>query len=146
MELKNFGGILNFAIEIEATGQAFYRAAAANPTCTPQRALFEEFAGDGTKNEQTILRTRRENVTEMILEPISDFTGAAFVSDCRGAEGMSLQEVLACAMGLEEKAERFYAQAAEKLRALPEVSRALSRIGKKRALHRERLAGLMKQR
>jgi rubrerythrin len=146
MELRNFGGILNFAIEIEAAGQAFYRAAAANPTCTPQRVLLEEFAGDEMKNEQTMLRTRRENVTEMILEPISDFTSAPFVSDCRAVEEMSLQEVLAGAMELEEKAERFYAQAAEKLRALPEVSRALSRIGKKRALHSERLAGLMKQR
>ncbi len=139
MELKNFGSILNFAIELESTGQAFYRGSAANPACSAHSALFQEFAEDERKNEQTMLRTRRENVTEMILEPIYDFSRASFLSSVDGVEGMGLKEFLASALDLEEKAERFYTQAAEKIRALPEVARALVRIGNRRAAHRERL-------
>jgi hypothetical protein len=106
--------------------------------------LFEELAADQGKNEQTMLRTRRENVTEMILEPISDFNRAPFLSDTAGvgAEALSLKEVLAHALDLEEKAEGFYIRAAEKIKALPEVSRALARMASKRSAHRRSLSGL----
>ena len=139
MKLQNFGSILNFAIELETAGQAFYHAAAASPACSERKALFEEFAADGKKNEKNILRTRRENVTEMILEPIPDFTSNPFLSDRQGVQTMSLDEVVARALELEHKAERFYNQAAEKISALPEVSRILARTATRHAAHKARL-------
>lgn len=139
MKLQNFGSILNFAIELETAGQAFYQAAAANPDCSGHEALFEEFTADGKKNEKNILRTRRENVTEMILEPIPDFTSDSFLSDHQGVQTMSLDEVVARALELEYNAECFYNHAAEKIRALPEVSRILARTATRRAAHKARL-------
>lgn len=142
MELQNFGGILSFAAELEAEDAAFYRAAATNPNCVQSKGMLEEFAADEKKNEKTMLRVRRENVTEMILEPITDFTKEPFQSSREGVDVMSWDQVVSKALELEEKAERFYSQAAEKIRALPEVSRALSRMAKRRAAHSDRLGSL----
>lgn len=142
MELQNFGSILSFAAGLEAGDLAFYEAAAANPACAEHESMLAEFAADEKKNEKTMLRVRRENVTEMILEPITGFSGEPFLANREGVDGMTADQTLAKALELEEKAERFYRQAAERMRALPEVSRALIRIARLRSAHRERLTGL----
>ena len=79
-------------------------------------------------------------MTEMILEPIRNFTRDPFVTDREGVETMSLANVLDTARKMEERAESYYTQAAEKVRALSEVSRALKILAHKRAGHKERLA------
>ena len=142
MELKNFGSVLNFAAELEASDGAFYRCAAQNPSCQSYKDLFEGLSKEHKQNEQRILRLRRENVTEMILEPIKDFTRIPFILECTGAERMSLEEVLERARKLEIRSEHYYREAAGKLKALPEVSGELKRIGKKHAVHEEKLRDL----
>ncbi len=144
MGLRNFGSILNFAVELETADQEFYRAAAANPACAKYKALFEGLATEAQKNEQAMLRARRENVTEMILEPIYGFSSEPFLSEREGAETMSLDRAVEVASELEDRAERFYTQAAEKIEALREVSRALARTAKRRAANKARLAALDK--
>jgi hypothetical protein len=104
--------------------------------------MFEKFAVDAGKNIKDAQRTRRENVTEMILEPISDFVRAPFCEECVGADSMSSDEALATARRLEERAVGYYTQAAEKIKKQPEVSRALKTICKKHKAHREKLAAL----
>lgn len=142
MPLKNFGSILTFAAELEADDQAFYSAAAASRACEKYRSDLEAFASAGKKNEKEMLRTCRESVCEMILEPIVDFTRNPFLSDRGGVENMSLEEVLSKALELETKAINFYTEGAEKIRALPEVSRALARTAKRRRANKERLLAL----
>jgi rubrerythrin len=142
MPLENFGSILNFAEELELQDEEFYATAANNPACAEFRAIFEEFAADAKKNIKNIQRTRRENVTEMILEPIKDFVRAPFCKECEGAATLEAPEVLTTAKGLEERAERYYTEAAAKIKALPEVSRALKTVGKKHSAHLRRLADL----
>ena len=135
MPLENFGSILNFAEELENQDEAFYSAAASNPACSEYKDVFEQFAADAGKNIKTIQRTRRENVTEMILEPIKDFIRAPFCEECEGAATMEAAEVLRSANTLEGRAERYYTEAAAKIKALPEVSRALKILGKKHTAH-----------
>ena len=142
MPLENFGSILNFAEELEQQDNEFFTAAAGNPACVEYKDVFEQFAADAAKNTKTIQRTRRENVTEMILEPIKDFVRAPFCEECAGAGSMSAEEALAAARRLEERAVNYYTQAAEKIKALPEVSRALKTMGKKHKAHREKLAAV----
>lgn len=139
MSLQNFGSILSFAIELEASDKAFYLACASNPACAQCKSLLEELAAHAGKNEKLMLRTRRENVTEMILEPIRDFTKTPFLANREGADGMDLDQVLAKAVELEEKAERFYTEAAEKIKGLPEVARALARAATGRAANKGRI-------
>ena len=142
MSLENFGSILNFAEELESQDQEFYNIVAANPSCGDYKALFEEFARDAGKNTKTVQRTRRENVTEMILEPIKDFKREPFCEECQGADALDAAGALEAANRLESRAQRYYAEAAVKIKALPEVARALKLLGKKRKGHLDKLAAL----
>ena len=95
--------------------------------------MFAEFAAAVDKNVKAVQRTRRENVTEMILEPIRDFMRAPFCEECGAAGLMNADEALKTASRLEERAVRYYTEAAAKIKAQPEVARALKAIGKKHA-------------
>ena len=142
MPLENFGSILNFAEELEKQDQEFYSAVADNPACAEHKEMFEQFANDAEKNKKAVQRARRENVTEMILEPIRGFTRAPFCEECQMADNMGVDEALATSNRLVDRAERYYTEAAAKIKAQPEVSRALKTICKKHKAHRERLAAL----
>ncbi len=145
MPLRSFGAILTFAAELEAADEEFYGKSAANPAAAEYKTVLEELAAEKKKNEKLMLRTCRESVCEMILEPIVDFARAPFLSDREGAETMNRDSLMEHALMLETKAEQFYAEAAEKIRALPEVSRALARTGSRRAADRKRLEELSKK-
>ena len=142
MPLENFGSILNFAENLEKQDQEFFAAAADNPACAEYRAVFTQFADDSGKNIKSVQRTRRENVTEMILEPIKDFIREPYCEECAEAGSMSAGDALATAKRLVDRAERYYTEAAAKIKALPEVARALKTISKKHKAHREKLASL----
>lgn len=144
MPLKNFGSILNFAAELETADYNFYKTAAANPAGADQKTILESLAEEKKKNEELMLRTCRESVCEMILEPIVDFTRTAFISDRAGADKMNWDLLLSKALQLETTAQKFYVEAAEKIMALPEVSRALNRTAKRRAADKEKLQELSK--
>ena len=139
MPLENFGSILNFAENLECQDLAFYELVVANPACAAYKSAFKELAADVRKNLKTVQRARRENVTEMILEPIKDFKRAQFCEACQGAETMTAAEALDAALRLESRAENYYNAAAEKIKALPEVARALKKLGKNRRAHIEKL-------
>jgi hypothetical protein len=79
MPLTNFGAILNFAETVEREDMEFYRQASSIESVAPYRVLFEMFVGEGKKNISLVQRTRRENVTEMILEPIRDFVREGYL-------------------------------------------------------------------
>ena len=135
MPLENFGSILNFAEELELQDLGFYKTLVENPACAEYKQLFEEFAAAIDKNVKNVQRTRRENVTEMILEPIKDFIRAPFCEECVGVDKMNAAEALDAARRLEDRAVRYYTEAAVKIKALPEVARALKLLGKKHSAH-----------
>jgi rubrerythrin len=139
MPLENFGSILNFAEELESRDREFYTAAATNPQCASLQTLFSELAADAERNVVTVERLRRENVTEMILEPVQDFKRADFCEDCEKAPALSAAQALETATRLEARADRYYSEAAEKLKVLTEVSRTLKTLGKIRKTHIARL-------
>ncbi len=145
MELKNFGSIFNFAAELETADQMFYKTAAANPACAKHKALLEELAVQARKNKMTMLRARQENVTEMILEPIYGFSSESFLIDRDGAEKMTWAQTLELACKLEDKGHDFYIQAAEKIKALREVSRVLARTATRHVASKARLVATQKQ-
>jgi len=142
MPLENFGSILNFAEELESQDQEFYEAVAGNPACSDHKQMFEQFAADAKKNLKTVQRTRRENVTEMILEPIKDFVRAPYCEVCQAAPDMTAEDALATANRLEDRAVRYYTEASVKINAQPEVARALKLLGKKHNAHRDSLAAI----
>ena len=142
MPLENFGSILNFAEELELQDLGFYRTVAENPACKDYKDMFAEFAAAVDKNVKAVQRTRRENVTEMILEPIRDFMRAPFCEECGAAGLMTADEALKTASRLEDRAVRYYTEASAKIKALPEVARSLKAIGKKHAAQLAKLQEL----
>ncbi|MGD9412423.1 MAG: ferritin-like domain-containing protein [Desulfobacterales bacterium] len=139
MPLENFGSILNFAEELELQDLDFYKTVVENPACAEHKQMFEEFAAAVNKNIKSVQRARRENVTEMILEPIKDFVRAPFCEECEGADSMSAVDAVDAARRLEDRAVRYYTEAAAKIQAQPEVARALKTVGKKHAAHLNKL-------
>ena len=142
MQLNNFGGILNFAIDLEAKDEAFYASAVSNSECSEYKAAFGQIISDCQKNQKTVQRVRRENVTEMILEGISDFSSEAYEIEHGAPDNMKRAEILELAGKLEKRAEQYYLDAAEKIKALSEVARALKMLAKKRTTHLKNLADL----
>ncbi len=133
MPLTNFGAILNFAETLEKDDQQFYRQACEHPAAGTLGDLLADLAAEGKKNIALVQRTRRENVTEMILEPIQDFRRDSYqVSVDNLADIEQASALLEAAAALEHRALRYYMDAAEKIRALPEVARALKTLAKKR--------------
>lgn len=132
MPLTNFGAILNFAEKVEQDDMEFYRQASSSAAAEPYRLLFEMFFREGKKNISLVQRTRRENVTEMILEPIRDFVRDSYQQTIGDVDGMDLPAILSSVDAIENRAIRYYTDAAEKISALPEVSRALKTLAKKR--------------
>ena len=139
MPLETFGSIMNFAEELEKQDQQFYAAAAKNPACTAYQTLFAELGADAARNMTTVQRIRRENVTEMILEPVRDFARGSFCETCAEAARMGASEALETATRLEARADRYYAEAAEKVKALSEVAQSLKALGRNRKVHIARL-------
>ena len=139
MPLINFGSILNFAEQIETQDQEFYTGLAENKACADYKTMFQQFALDGKKNQKTVQRIRRENVTEMILEGISNFTKDPYLEKQTDPKTLNAGDALTCARRLEERADRYYMDAAEKIKALSEVSRALKLIAKTRKAHLKKI-------
>jgi rubrerythrin len=140
MSLTNFGAILSFADEMEKKDEAFYTALMDSPRCSDQKELFGKFVKEGGKNRKNIERTRRENVTEMILESIEGFDRGPFLLDPGDTSVLDADGALEAARKLEARAERYYLEASAKLKALSEVSRTLKGIAKKRGARMRKLA------
>ncbi len=142
MPLINFGSILNFAEEIETQNRDFYTAAAQNSESAECHDLFAQFVRDAQKNIKNVQRARRENVTEMILEQIRDFTRDSFCESYEGTDAMSAQQAIGTALKLEDRAVRYYGEAAKKLKAMSEVSRTLKMLAKKHIKYYNKLKEL----
>jgi rubrerythrin len=142
MPLINFGSILSFAEELEKQDLAFYTDAAGNPAGSIHSEMFAQFVKEAKKNITNIQRTRRENVTEMILENVEGFTRAPYCTECGVAVEMETAEIIATAHRLEDRAVRYYMAAAEKLKAQSEVARVLKQLGKKHTARQAKLAPL----
>jgi rubrerythrin len=136
MPLTNFGAVLNFAEDIEAADAAFYQAVGASAGGDIGR-LLTRLAQEAGQHAAIIQRTRRENVTEMILEPITGLSRRQFL-EASGelSEPFDAAAAMDAARRLENRAIRYYTEAAERIGALPEVVRALKQLAKK---HHKRL-------
>ena len=122
MELGTFGVILKFAMEIEQESINFYESASSVVKDEKLLDHFQDLQKRGMKRIKTLERVRRENVTEMILEPIiglnsDNYKLATEISS--GAEETDIQEL---AVSIEKKLLEFYSHAAVKVDFLSEVA------------------------
>jgi hypothetical protein len=131
MALSTFGAIMGFAAEIVQQTEAFYRTMvqkAKDPIlCGALQVLLEE---EG-KNYSLMEKTRRENVTEMILEPIAELDQGHYEIETKGMDQTKDAGLLKTAMILEERERRFFSEMSDKV-PLPEVRRIFRKVAQKK--------------
>jgi len=132
--LTTFSAVLSFAVELEGESARFYEAAA--KVADDLAETFENYARRSTKRQQRMVAVRQDNITEIILEPISglnraDYQIAIVVPTDR-------QQAVALAIELETNAEKFYVEAEPKLN-VTEPRRAFQKMAQE---NEERIAEL----
>jgi hypothetical protein len=112
--LNTFGAIMGYAIELEARLRDFY-----------QGTGNDKRAADADKRRTNLERVRRENVTEIKLEPIEGLSDQDYVIDYtdHSDEGQ---------FAAEQNAARFYSDTAPKIN-VREVQRVFERHAKQHA-------------
>ena len=122
MDLGTTGAILSFALKREAEIGAFYgkyTTLVSNPSL---KEVFERIQKAQKKRERMLTRFRRENVTEMILEPIYGFESDAHELTISSEDSPDDSFLKESAIKIEESSHSFFLKASEKTTFLPEVS------------------------
>lgn len=131
MPLKGFGVILTFAETIETENKDFYLKGKSQLPEGEHKDFLDELIKEKEKQIKQVQRVRRENVAEMILEPVEDFTRDPFLIDVDKLEAAEPGKIMEAARKLEERNRSYYKEAAKKMKALPEVASALQQLEKK---------------
>jgi len=125
VELTTFGAVMKFALDLEAEVSSFYESAIGVATDPDFGKLLESLFHRGQQRIKTLLRIRRENVTEMILEPIAGLDSEDHVLVTVIPEGADDRIVRETAAALEARIHEFYMHAAAKIDFLSEAAYAL---------------------
>jgi len=128
VELATFGAVLGFAITFEQQLGTFCRTLQGSASGELSGRLAQAIEA-AQKREKLLERVRRENVAEMILEPISGFRSEDYtLGDVPGA-GASPEALAGAWHRAEQTAVSFYTLGAQKL-PIPEVKRIFERLAK----------------
>ena len=121
MSLTQFGSILSFAILLEEKLVGFYT----NLASKENGILSEEFSKRAkacVKRKQRLERSRRENITEITLEPIEGLDESNYKLNLSGKSPQDIDE-------MEKRVITFYFDVTPKINVL-ETRRALKRCQK----------------
>ncbi len=129
MELGTFGAVMGFASQLVMQSATFYETAANSVKDSGLAAVLRSLCKDGKRDWATMEQTRRENVTEMILEPIAGLAKEDYEIDMNKSEVDA--EILKTALRLEERDWRFFKDSASKM-PLPEVARVFKKMAQKK--------------
>ena len=140
MELGTFGSILKFALEQENEAIQFYKSASAHLSNQRLNELFSELVIRGEKRIKTLERVRRENTTEMILEPIVDFDSEKYSIGKAISDSGDDESLRKTATEIETMLENFYITAAKKIEFLSEAAYAFELLAEKNAETKKRLS------
>ena len=110
-ELNTFGAVMTYAIEMETRIHNYYQAMG-----------NAELAREADKRREKLERVRRENVTEIKLEPIDGLHEADYLLNLADSSLSGQRAVAAIAA-------QFYADTAPKMN-VREAQRMLERLGK----------------
>ena len=131
MALSTFGAIMGFAAEMVGQTKETYEDLIGKAGNSSLKKTLRELAEEEKKNYSLMEKTRRENVTEMILEPITGLHREDYDMDLRGLEQRNDGDLLRIVLTLEGREKRFFQDASAKV-PLPEVARIFRKISQKK--------------
>ncbi|MBM4305864.1 MAG: hypothetical protein FJ115_03440 [Deltaproteobacteria bacterium] len=141
MALTTFGAIMGFAAEMVGQSGNIYRNLVQQAKEHGLKETLQALSAEETKNHSLMEKTRRENVTEMILEPIAGFQKEDYEIDLKTEERMEDGDLVRIALALEEREKRFFSDASSKL-PLPEAARIFRKIALRKQENITRLQNL----
>ncbi|PHR28090.1 MAG: hypothetical protein COA36_07405 [Desulfotalea sp.] len=139
MSLINFGSILGFAEEIERQNMTFFAQASVNQACVQDNAMFQSMEKSAKKRVGEVLRIRRENVSEMILETFAELQRDPFIVATEDASTLEPDLVIDRAHDLLARSVEYYEKAATKLKGQADVAMALKNLAKKHKKEQNKL-------
>jgi len=141
MALSTFGAIMGFAAEMVGHARVTYEALSERAKDAALKEVLQQLAVEEGKTHTLMERTRREHVTEMILEPITGLYKKDFEVDLGHGRQKNDADLLRHALVLEEREKRFFQDASAKV-PLPEVARIFRKISRKKEENVEKLQAL----
>ena len=141
MTLTTFGAIMGFAGELVKQAEDHYRALALRAKDSTLKEVLEALSSEEVRNHALMMRARRENVTEMILEPVSGLHREDYEMDPKVPDHREDAEIIRAALILEERGKKFFQDASAKV-PLPEVARIFRKVAQKKDENLQRLQGL----
>lgn len=141
MALSTFGAIMGFAAEMVGQTRDTYKALIGKAKNPALKEVLQELAVEKGKNHSLMEKARRENVTEMILEPVTGLHEEDYEVDLKGLEQKDDADLLRLTLILEQREKKFFQDASTKL-PLPEVARIFRKISRKMEEDLEKLQRL----
>jgi len=138
MSLSTFGAIMGFAAEMVGQTENVYKALVQKAKNSAFKEALQSLLSEAGKNHSLMEQTRRENVTEMILEPIAGLDQEDYRIDLKIADSVEDVDLLKIALRLEEREKKFFHDASSKL-PLPEAARIFRKMAQKKEGNLERL-------
>ena len=132
---------MGFAAELVKQAEDQYRALALRAKDSTLKEVLEALSSEEVRNHALMMRARRENVTEMILEPVSGLHREDYEMDPKVPDHREDAEIIRAALILEERGKKFFQDASAKV-PLPEVARIFRKVAQKKDENLERLQGL----
>jgi hypothetical protein len=128
MELGTTGAILTYALQLERQLHSFYEFIQDKSFTEKLKEVIESFQKTQRKGEKILQRLLRENITEMILEPIHDFDSKEYSLSLESSNIKSEEELIFLLKRIQNILHLFFQKAAEKTSFLPNVSSTFNRL------------------
>ena len=141
MALSTFGAIMGFASEIVGSAMDHYQVAVEKAKDPVLKDTLKALLEEERKNYVLMEQTRRENVTEMILEPITGLHQEDYEIDLKFSDHANDADLLKMALAQEEKEKKFFNDSSAKV-PLPEVARIFRRIAQRKEKNLSKLKSI----
>jgi len=132
---------MGFAAEITGQTGEIYKTLAQKAKDLTLREVLQVLSAEEGKSHSLMEKTRRENVTEMILEPISGLHQEDYGIDLKVVDPMEDADLLRAALVLEEREKKFFNDVSIKV-PLPEVARIFRKMTQKKQENLAKLQSL----
>ena len=132
---------MGFAAGMAEKSEGVYKALVQKAKDSALKEVLQALSEEEEKNRGLMVKTRRENVTEMILEPVAGLQQEdyEFVVEVSGAAEDA--DLLKAALMIEEREKQFFQDASSKV-PLPEVARIFRKAVRKKEENLTRLQKL----
>ena len=131
MALSTFGAIMGFAAEMIQQTETIYKTIIQEAKDPALKEALQALLGEEGKNHSLMEKTRRENVTEIILEPVAGLHQGDYEIEMKVMDQPQDVDLLKMALTLEEREQRFFSDVSDKV-PFPEVVRIFQKVAQKK--------------